>query len=49
MTPDPALPPLRAEDFDFALPEALIAQSPARPRDAARLLVASPDGLRDGS
>ncbi|MGY4801842.1 tRNA preQ1(34) S-adenosylmethionine ribosyltransferase-isomerase QueA [Roseomonas sp. KE0001] len=49
MTPDPALPPLRAEDFDFALPEALIAQSPARPRDAARLLVAAPDGLRDGS
>jgi len=29
---------LRTEDFDFALPEALIAQRPARPRDAARLL-----------
>lgn len=26
-------------DFDFSLPEALIAQSPARPRDHARLLV----------
>ncbi len=26
-------------DFDFALPEALIAQEPARPRDSARLLV----------
>lgn len=26
-------------DFDYALPEALIAQGPARPRDAARLLV----------
>jgi S-adenosylmethionine:tRNA ribosyltransferase-isomerase len=32
-------PPLRAADFDFALPERLIAQQPARPRDAARLLV----------
>ena len=32
-------PPLRTDDFDFALPEALIAQAPARPRDAARLLV----------
>ena len=29
---------MRTEDFDFALPEALIAQRPARPRDAARLL-----------
>ncbi len=28
-----------ARDFDFDLPEALIAQEPARPRDAARLLV----------
>jgi S-adenosylmethionine:tRNA ribosyltransferase-isomerase len=27
------------DDFDFALPEALIAQTPARPRDHARLLV----------
>ena len=28
-----------AHDFDFDFPEALIAQEPARPRDAARLLV----------
>ena len=32
------LPPLSPADFDFALPEALVAQAPARPRDAARLL-----------
>lgn len=37
---------LRTADFDFALPEALIAQEPARPRDAARLLVVD-DALRD--
>ncbi len=30
---------MRLSDFDFTLPPALIAQSPARPRDAARLLV----------
>ena len=30
-----------AKDFDFDLPDALIAQAPARPRDAARLLVPS--------
>jgi len=30
---------MRVEDFDFDLPEALIAQRPARPRDSARLLV----------
>jgi S-adenosylmethionine:tRNA ribosyltransferase-isomerase len=41
------LPALRAEDFDFALPEPLIAQSPARPRDSARLLAVGPDGTRD--
>lgn len=46
-------------DFDYALPEALIAQEPARPRDAARLLVVGealedrgvldlPDCLRPG-
>ncbi len=38
---------LRTDDFDFALPERLIAQAPARPRDAARLLVVRPDGLAD--
>jgi S-adenosylmethionine:tRNA ribosyltransferase-isomerase len=40
-------PPLRAADFDFALPEALIAQAPARPRDAARLLRVGAAGLQD--
>jgi len=39
--------PLRTADFDFDLPEALIAQAPARPRDAARLLVVRPGGLAD--
>ncbi|MCB4825206.1 tRNA preQ1(34) S-adenosylmethionine ribosyltransferase-isomerase QueA [Roseicella aerolata] len=38
---------MRTEDFDFALPEQLIAQAPARPRDAARLLVVRPDALAD--
>jgi len=39
--------PLRTADFDFALPEALVAQAPARPRDAARMLVVRPDGVGD--
>jgi len=47
VTDTTALPDLRAEDFDFALPEALIAQEPARPRDAARLLAVPPEGPRD--
>ncbi|TCZ63701.1 tRNA preQ1(34) S-adenosylmethionine ribosyltransferase-isomerase QueA [Roseicella aquatilis] len=38
---------MRTEDFNFALPERLIAQEPARPRDAARLLVVRPDRLDD--
>jgi S-adenosylmethionine:tRNA ribosyltransferase-isomerase len=38
--------PLHTSDFDFALPGALIAQAPARPRDAARLLLVG-DALRD--
>ncbi|UPY38359.1 tRNA preQ1(34) S-adenosylmethionine ribosyltransferase-isomerase QueA [Sediminicoccus sp. KRV36] len=38
---------LSTADFDYALPEALIAQSPIRPRDAARLLVVRPDALDD--
>ena len=42
-----ALPALRTADFDFALPEDLIAQAPARPRDAARLLVVRPGGVTD--
>ncbi len=38
MTPD---------DFDFALPERLIATRPARPRTAARLLLAEGDAIAD--
>ncbi len=38
---------LSTADFDYALPEALIAQAPIRPRDAARLLVVRGDGLED--
>jgi S-adenosylmethionine:tRNA ribosyltransferase-isomerase len=45
--PVPAAPPLRTEDFDYDLPERLIAQAPARPRDSARLLVVRKDGLAD--
>lgn len=39
--------PLSPADFDFALPEALIAQSPIRPRDAARMLVLQGDAPQD--
>ncbi|WP_026380181.1 tRNA preQ1(34) S-adenosylmethionine ribosyltransferase-isomerase QueA [Afifella pfennigii] len=39
---------MRVEDFDFELPEELIALRPARPRDAARLLCVPPAGaLKD--
>mgnify|MGYP000350743035 CR=1 FL=1 len=38
---------MRLDDFDFALPEALIATRPARPRSSARLLVVDAAGLRD--
>ncbi len=38
---------MRLADFDFDLPEDRIALEPARPRDAARLLVIRPDGLED--
>ncbi|MCF8469970.1 MAG: S-adenosylmethionine:tRNA ribosyltransferase-isomerase, partial [Parvibaculum sp.] len=34
---------MRVSDFDFDLPEELIALRPARPRDAARMLVIGRD------
>ena len=39
---------MNLSDFDFDLPEALIAVRPARPRTSARLLVAEGGSLRDG-
>lgn len=38
---------LTPQDFDFALPEALIAQAPIRPRDAARMLVVQAGARQD--
>jgi S-adenosylmethionine:tRNA ribosyltransferase-isomerase len=38
---------MKLSDFDFDLPEELIATRPARPRSAARLLLAEGDTLRD--
>jgi S-adenosylmethionine:tRNA ribosyltransferase-isomerase len=38
---------MRVADFDFDLPEALIALRPAMPRDAAKLLIVTPTGLQD--
>ena len=38
----------RLSDYDFDLPEDLIATRPAKPRSSARLLVAEPDRLTDG-
>ena len=38
---------MRVDLFDFDLPEELIAQRPAVPRDSARLLDVAPDGLHD--
>jgi S-adenosylmethionine:tRNA ribosyltransferase-isomerase len=35
---------VRASDFDYQLPERLVAQAPATPRDASRLLVLRGDG-----
>jgi len=46
-SPSPDAPALRTEDFDYELPERLIAQAPARPRDSARLLVVREGGLAD--
>jgi len=39
--------PMRVSDFDFDLPEALIALRPAQPRDAARLLVVPPQASQE--
>ena len=38
---------MNLSDFDFDLPEALIATRPARPRTSARLLLAEGDTIRD--
>lgn len=38
---------MRLDEFDYQLPEDLIALRPARPRPASRLLVAGPDELYD--
>ncbi len=38
---------MKLSDFDFDLPESLIATRPAKPRSASRLLVSRPDGLSD--
>jgi S-adenosylmethionine:tRNA ribosyltransferase-isomerase len=38
---------MKLSDFDFDLPEDLIATRPARPRSAARLLLVEGDSLRD--
>jgi S-adenosylmethionine:tRNA ribosyltransferase-isomerase len=38
---------MKLSDFDFELPEDRIALRPAEPRDAARLLVVSDEGLED--
>jgi S-adenosylmethionine:tRNA ribosyltransferase-isomerase len=38
---------VRLADFDFDLPAGAVAQHPARPRDAARLLHVGADGLHD--
>lgn len=38
---------MRTDDFDFDLPEALIALRPAHPRPASRLLVAGPKRMED--
>ncbi|MGB3409494.1 MAG: tRNA preQ1(34) S-adenosylmethionine ribosyltransferase-isomerase QueA [Jannaschia sp.] len=38
---------MKLSDFDFNLPDALIATRPARPRSSARLMVVQPDRLTD--
>jgi len=47
MAESPSPPPLQTAEFDYALPERLIAQAPARPRDSARLLVVGDGRLED--
>lgn len=41
---DKAAPILRTDDFDYSLPDELIAQHPMLPRDACRLMVVHRDG-----
>lgn len=38
---------MKLSDFDFDLPEELIATRPAKPRSSARLLVATPEAITD--
>lgn len=38
---------MKLSDFDFDLPEALIATRPVKPRSSARMLVSRPSGLSD--
>jgi S-adenosylmethionine:tRNA ribosyltransferase-isomerase len=40
---------MRLDEFDYQLPEELIALRPARPRPASRLLVAGPEAIRDST
>ena len=42
-----ATPHLSVADFDFDLPREMIADRPARPRDASRLLEVRGDGLSE--
>ena len=39
---------MRTDDFDYNLPEELIAQAPAEPRDSCRLLVVDRKGSQAG-
>ena len=40
--------PMKTDDFDYSLPEELIAQAPAEPRDSCRLLVLDRKGSNAG-
>jgi len=40
---------MRTDDFDYNLPEELIAQAPAEPRDSCRLLVVDRKGSETGT